>query len=130
MKSIINTILFVIIFTNLLFSQSIKILSKSLSSTESLSIGFTDKVEIKKTYSSHPNLLTTIETNLPSATLDVLTKAGRYDIQVVVENGKTILIMPNLKNKIKIGDKEIIEKISCELSLPNSQNIDFQYSTM
>ena len=119
MKKLINTILFVFIFTNLLLSQSIKVLTKSLVSTESLVIEFTDNVIIRKTNCSYPKLLITVETNLSNNKLDILTKNGRYEIKSFMEDGKNILRMSKNKTKIRIDDQEIIEKISCELIIPN-----------
>jgi hypothetical protein len=51
--------------------------------------------------------------------LDVLAKNGRYNFESQVNNQMLIITLPNLKEKIKIGDLELFENFEIKIWLPN-----------
>ena len=60
-----------------------------------------------------------VKTNLRYEILDVLAKNGRYNFESQVNNQMLIITLPNLKEKIKIGDLELFENFEIKIWLPN-----------
>jgi hypothetical protein len=51
--------------------------------------------------------------------LDVLAKNGRYNFESQINNQTLIITLPNLKDKIKIGELELVENFEIKIWLPN-----------
>jgi len=64
-----------------------------------------------------------VKTNLRYEILDVLAKNGRYNFESQVNNQILIITLPNLKEKIKIGDLELLENFEIKIWLPNETTI-------
>lgn len=54
---------------------------------------------------------------------DILTKNGRYIFESKIDNNILIVNLPNLKNKIRIGESDFIEDITLRVWLPDSTSI-------
>ena len=124
MKNLINLILLIVVFTTNVFSQSTKILTKRINSSPIKSIEFTNDITIKESLENYPRINLKIESNVPQSTLDALVKSGRYDIETVFDGEKVYIRLPKLAKKVTVDSQEIVEKISCEIYLPNNIKID------
>lgn len=123
MKTLINLIILSIIFTSSIFSQSTKTLTRQLTiETTAVSIDFSNEISIKPNTGT-PRLNLIIECNASNSVLESLVKAGRYDIKLEQVNGVTIITLPKMTTKIKLQDMLVVEKIKCEIFLP--ENIVF-----
>jgi|LakMenE18May11ns_1017448.scaffolds.fasta_scaffold9938115_3 hypothetical protein len=60
-----------------------------------------------------------VKTNLRYEILDVLAKNGRYNFESQINNQTLIITLPNLKDKIKIGELELVENFEIKIWLPN-----------
>ncbi len=121
MNTLIKILSFLILFTNTSFSQTTKILTRQfVTSSNLITIDFTDKVIVKNSKETNPRIYLKIETKLPPQTLDALVKSGRYDYETTVINGEFIISMPKLARKIIINGEEVSENLSVEILLPET----------
>lgn len=119
MKTLIQTLLLLFVLTNLTMAQSTKILTRQFPTTSStIWLDVPSEVVVKKSTEQHPRIYLTIESKLPTQTLDAIVKSGRYNFETVTEGDELIISIPNLARKIIIQGVEVTEKISIEIFLP------------
>ncbi len=125
MKTLIKILLPLFLITNLCLGQSTKILTRQFpTSTNLISVDFTNQIVVKKSKEQYPRIFLTIESKLSSQTLDALVKSGRYDYETKIEGDQFIITMPKLSRKIIIAGEEISEKISVEIHLPENMSLE------
>ena len=120
-----NLIFFIVFLLNslFLFGQSEKTIIKSFNlNTNNVLL----ELDCPKTISSWDKPYVKVElivtANFKTEFMDVLVKNGRYKFESIYENGKLIVTLPSLKNKMKIGDVDLEEKFKLKIWLPdNSQ---------
>lgn len=60
-----------------------------------------------------------VSTNLKREILDVVSKNGRYNFESKLINQTLTIYLPNIKEKIKIGEIELIENFEMKIWLPS-----------
>ena len=64
-----------------------------------------------------------VTTNFKAEIMDILVKNGRYKLESSFENNKLVVSLPNLKNKMKIGDVDLIESFKIKVWIPNYSEV-------
>ena len=106
------------------FGQSQKTLIKSFNvNVDEVTIN----IEGNKSVSTWDKLYVRVElivkTNMRNELLEVLVKNGRYTLESNINGGKLFISIPNLQNKIKIGDVELVENFEIKIWLPNDDKL-------
>jgi hypothetical protein len=106
------------------FGQSQKTLIKSFNANVN---EVTINIEGNKSVSTWDKLYVRVElivkTNMRNELLEVLVKNGRYTLESNINGGKLFISIPNLQNKIKIGDVELVENFEIKIWLPNDDKL-------
>ena len=106
------------------FGQSQKTLIKSFNANVD---EVTINIEGNKSVSTWDKLYVRVElivkTNMRNELLEVLVKNGRYTLESNINGGKLFISIPNLQNKIKIGDVELVENFEIKIWLPNDDKL-------
>lgn len=117
--------LFVFLFSSFIsFGQSQKILIKSFNvNVNEVVLNMDCKKSVSTWDKSYVKIEMTITTNMRYEILDVLSKNGRYKMESNVNGNKLFISIPNLQNKIKIGDIELLEDFEMKIWLPGEEKI-------
>ena len=106
------------------FGQSQKTLIKSFNvNVDEVTINIEGNKSVSTWDKSYVKVEMTIKTNMRYEILDVLSKNGRYKMESNIDGGKLFISIPNLQNKIKIGDIELLEDFEMKLWLPSEVKI-------
>jgi hypothetical protein len=106
------------------FGQSQKTLIKSFNvNVDEVVLNMECTTSVSTWDKSYVKVEMTIKTNMRYEILDVLSKNGRYKMESNIDGGKLFISIPNLQNKIKIGDIELIEDFYMKLWLPSEVKI-------
>jgi len=117
---------FILVLTFLLtsfgvFSQSNKTLVKSFTNvTDNVSFEVSCEKTIKYWPNSYVRIEVNISTNYSEELLSSLVKSGRYDLFSKIENGVTLISLPNLSREIVIRGEKIKEKLNLVVWLPEN----------
>jgi hypothetical protein len=106
------------------FGQSQKTLIKSFNlNVDEVTIN----IEGNKSVSTWDKLYVRVElivkTNMRNEILEVLVKNGRYNFESQINNQILTISLPNLKDKIKIGELDLVENFEIKIWLPNETTI-------
>ena len=106
------------------FGQSQKTLIKSFNvNVDEVTIN----IEGNKSVSTWDKLYVRIElivkTNMRNEILEVLVKNGRYNFESQINNQILTISLPNLKDKIKIGELDLVENFEIKIWLPNETTL-------
>lgn len=123
MKNLILSIVFLLI-TFVGYGQSSKTLIRSFNvNTEQVSV----EVDCKKTIlvwdKTYVRIEMIVTTNFRYEILDVLVKNGRYNFESKMVNQTLTIFLPNTKEKVKIGEIELIENFEIKIWLPSENNL-------
>ena len=106
------------------FGQSQKTLIKSFNvNVDEVTINIEGNKSVSTWDKSYVKVEMTIKTNMRYEILDVLSKNGRYKMESNIDGGKLFISIPNLQNKIKIGDIELLEDFELKVWLPGVEKI-------
>ena len=106
------------------FGQSQKTLIKSFNvNVDEVTINIEGNKSVSTWDKSYVKVEMTIKTNMRYEILDVLSKNGRYKMESNIDGGKLFISIPNLQNKIKIGDIELLEDFEMKVWLPGEKKI-------
>jgi hypothetical protein len=106
------------------FGQSQKTLIKSFNlNVDEVTIN----IEGNKSVSTWDKLYVRVElivkTNMRNEILEVLVKNGRYNFESQINNQILTISLPNLKDKIKIGELDLVENFEIKIWLPNETTL-------
>ena len=106
------------------FGQSHKTLIKSFNvNVDEVTIN----IEGNKSVSTWDKLYVRVElivkTNMRNEILEVLVKNGRYNFESQINNQILTISLPNLKDKIKIGELDLVENFEIKIWLPNETTL-------
>jgi hypothetical protein len=106
------------------FGQSQKTLIKSFNVNVN---EVTINIEGNKSVSTWDKLYVRVElivkTNMRNEILEVLVKNGRYNFESQINNQILTISLPNLKDKIKIGELDLVENFEIKIWLPNETTL-------
>jgi hypothetical protein len=106
------------------FGQSQKTLIKSFNANVN---EVTINIEGNKSVSTWDKLYVRVElivkTNMRNEILEVLVKNGRYNFESQINNQILTISLPNLKDKIKIGELDLVENFEIKIWLPNETTL-------
>ena len=106
------------------FGQSQKTLIKSFNvNVDEVVLNMECTTSVSTWDKSYVKVEMTIKTNMRYEILDVLSKNGRYKMESNIDGGKLFISIPNLQNKIKIGDIELLEDFEMKVWLPGEEKI-------
>lgn len=123
MKNLI--LLFVFLLGSFIsFGQSEKTLIRSFNvNVNEVVIPFECKKNVFTWDKTYVKVELIVKTNIRYEILDVLAKNGRYNFESEIDGQSLLISLPNLSNKIKIGDLELIENMEIKIWLPNETTL-------
>lgn len=118
MKNIILLVLF-LMGSYISFGQSEKTLIRSFNvNANEVIFDFDCKKTFLNWEKTYVRVELVVKTNLKFEILDILTKNGRYNFESKLKNNKLLITLPNLRDKIKIGETELVESFEMKIWLP------------